>query len=73
MGAAEELPPNAHVIEVDRVGTGFSVTHGFNHRVLYTATYKNKMEAMRIASKLAAHCQKEGEEAVLYIRADLRR
>jgi hypothetical protein len=73
MGAAQKLPQRIHIIEVDRVGTGFSVTHSFNHKVLYTATYSNKMDAMRVATKMGAHFQHDGEEVELHIRADMRR
>ncbi|MDH5778274.1 MAG: hypothetical protein OEZ33_08685, partial [Gammaproteobacteria bacterium] len=58
----QTMPKCDHLIEVDRLGYVFSVTHTFKGRLLYTASYEKEMEALRSAAIIGAATENRGIE-----------
>jgi hypothetical protein len=67
-----ETPPGTHAILVNRESFGYSVTHRFGGKTLYTATYKTQAQAQRRAMRLAAHYEFAEEDVLLCLNQHFR-
>lgn len=67
----EPIAADTHLVEVRAESYGYTLAHKLNGRVLYIATYENRMEAMRNARRLVDMEESEGHKVVLLADARL--
>ena len=56
-----------HVIEVNKLGYDFSVTHLYRRHVVFTATYEKEMDALRMAAVIGTSEEDQGHEVLVNI------
>jgi len=61
----KEVPEGTHLVEIRNESYGYTLAHVFNNRVMYVATYPNRMEVMRCANAIIEREQAEGHEVML--------
>lgn len=67
MAETASIPQDGHLITVKRYGYGYVVTHTMNNKLVYTATYDNRMDALRSAERAADHLRVEGADVYMQI------
>ena len=65
MPSRKEVPEDTHLVEVRSESYGYTLAHVFNNKVIYVATYPNRMEVMRSANAIIEREQAEGNEVML--------
>lgn len=59
---------NRHLIEVDRLGYGFSVSHTCNGKLLFIGSYDEELDALRTAAVIGTSAEHSGNEVCLSIK-----
>jgi hypothetical protein len=67
MGEAAHVPKDGHLISVDLYSHGYVVAHMVNNRLVYTATYHNRMDALRSADRVADGLREDGGEVYMQV------
>lgn len=60
----KEIPEGIHLVEIREESYGYTLAHVFNGKVIYVATYPNRMEVMRSANAIIEREQAEGNEVM---------
>lgn len=71
MGEAAHIPADGHLVKVDRYAFGYVVTHTSNQRMIYTATYHTRMDALRSANRIADSERADGHDVYLQVSPDV--
>jgi len=66
------VPICDHLIEVERLGYVFSVTHTYRGKLLFTASYEKEMDALRSAAIVGTSVESRGNEVCLNIKTHIR-
>jgi len=72
MSTNNKQAKNIHVIEVSKLGYGYSVTHRHNGKLMFTATYEKEMEALRTAAIIGTAEEDQGHEVTVNINYNRR-
>ena len=67
MGDAAQVPQDGHLITVNHYSYGYVVSHTLNNKLVYTATYHNRMDALRSAEKVADSLRIEGADVYMQV------
>jgi len=72
MSTSNKNSKSIHVIEVGKLGYGYSVTHRLNGKLMFTATYEKEMEALRTAAIIGTAEEDQGHEVTVNIKYNRR-
>ncbi len=71
MQTNNQFSVDSHIIEVNKESFGFSITHKFHGKVVYTASYERSTDAMRMASSIGSFHESQGHEVFLLVNTHL--
>jgi hypothetical protein len=67
MGETAAVPQDGHLITVKRYGYGYVVSHTSNNKLCYTATYDNRMDALRSAERVSDNLRADGADVYMQV------
>ncbi len=71
MGETAAVPQDGHLISVIFYSYGYVVSHTSNNKLYYTATYDNRMDALRSAERVSDNLRADGADVYMQINPNV--
>ena len=71
MGNTAAIPQDGHLITVGHYAYGYVVSHTMNNKLVYTATYDNRMDALRSAERVSDNLRADGGDVYMQINPNV--